>query len=136
VALEEGEPAVRVLGLDLKPARSGIAQNFDSMTGAPRLSVTAVGTALAPLHVQVRELERAVLHRVSRFGADVAFIEGTFSRRAGSDYGQHAAHFAVTHILWAKGIPWIDVAPAKLKIWATGSGSQRGASKVTKANVI
>ena len=127
---------MRVLGLDLKPARSGIAQNFDSMTGVPRLSVTAVGTALAPLHVQVRELERAILHRVQRFGADVAFIEGTFSRGSGSDYGQHAAHFAVSHLLWSKGIPWVDVQTGRVKIWATGSGSQRGATKVTKDKVI
>lgn len=129
---------MRALGLDLKPARSGIAQNYDSLTGVPRLSVTAVGTALAPLHLQVRELERAILHRVQRFGADVAFIEGTFSRPggSGSDYGQHAAHFAATHVLWSKGIPWVDVSPGKLKVWATGSGTLRGENKVTKDKVI
>ncbi len=127
---------MRALGWDLKPARSGIAQNFDSMTGVPRLSVTAVGTALAPLHVQVRELERAVLHRVTRFGADVAFIEGTFTKGRASDYGQHAAHFAATHVLWSKGIPWVDVQTGLVKMWATGSGSQRGATKVTKDKVV
>ncbi len=139
MAVEAGGVAViRVLGLDLKPARSGIAQNYDPATGVEALTVTAVGKPGRPLHVQIREIERAVLHRVSAFRADVAFIEGTFSRPggSGSDYGQHAVHFAATHILWAKGISWVDVAPGTLKVWATGSGALRGAGKVTKDRVI
>ncbi len=127
---------MRALGLDLKPARSGVAANYDSATGEPRLSVAAAGRALLPLHDQVRELERAILFRIRTHTPDVAFVEGTFSRGSSSDYGQHAAHFAVTHLLWARGIPWVDVATGLVKIWATGSGSQRGASKVTKDKVI
>lgn len=127
---------MRVLGLDLKPARSGIASNYDPDTGEEYLSVGAAGTALMPLHAQVRELERAILRRIKWHPADVVFIEGTFSRGSHSDYGQHAAHFAVTHLLWAKGIPWVDVTTGLVKIWATGSGSQRGATKVTKDKVI
>lgn len=127
---------MRLLGLDLKPARSGIAMNYDADTGEERLSVTAVGEALTPLHTQIRVLERAILHRVISHRPDVAFIEGTFSRAGGSDYGQHAAHFAVTHVLWARGVPWVDVSPGVLKIWATGSGSLRGDTKVTKGEVI
>jgi crossover junction endodeoxyribonuclease RuvC len=142
VAVEAGGVAViRVLGLDLKPARSGIAQNYDSDTGVPRLSVTAVGAGgITDLHAQVRVLERAILVRVSKPGIrpDVAFIEGTFSRPggSGSDYGQHAAHFAVTHLLHHFGVPWVDVSPGKLKVWATGSGALRGPNKVTKDKVI
>lgn len=127
---------LRVLGLDLKPARSGIASNYDPDTGDEYLSVGAAGTALMPLHAQVRELERAILRRVKRHPADVVFIEGTFSRGSHSDYGQHAAHFAVTHLLWAREIPWVDVSTGLVKIWATGSGSQRGATKVTKDKVV
>jgi crossover junction endodeoxyribonuclease RuvC len=127
---------VRILGLDLKPARSGIASNYDAATGEHRLSVTAAGTALIPIHEQVRELERAVFVRIRDHAPDVVFIEGTFSRGSQSDYGQHAAHFAVTHLLWARGIPWVDVQTGLVKIWATGSGSQRGATKVTKDKVI
>ena len=127
---------MRLLGLDLKPARSGIAANYDELTGEERLTVTAVGLSLRPLHEQIRDLERAILHRVIRHRPDCVFIEGTFSRAGGSDYGQHAAHFAVTHVLWARGIPWVDVTPGILKIWATGSGSQRGDTKVTKDHVI
>lgn len=127
---------MRAMGLDLKPARSGIAMNYDAATGEPRLSVAAAGRALVPLHEQVRELERAILYRVRDHAPDVVFIEATFSRGSNSDYGQHAAHFAVTHLLWARGIPWVDVTTGQVKIWATGSGSQRGASKVTKDKVI
>lgn len=127
---------MRVLGLDLKPARSGIAANYDSTTGVERLSVAAAGRSLIPLHDQVRELERAILFRIREHAPDVVFIEGTFSRGSNSDYGQHAAHFAVTHLLWSREIPWVDVQTGLVKIWATGSGSQRGASKVTKDKVI
>lgn len=127
---------IRVLGLDLKPARSGIAANYDFGTGKESLTVSAAGSSLTPLHMQVRELERAILHRVREHPADVVFIEGTFSRGSHSDYGQHAAHFAVTHLLWARQIPWVDVSTGLVKIWATGSGSQRGATKVTKDKVI
>jgi len=127
---------VRVMGLDLKPARSGIAMNYDPGTGERFLSVAAAGASLRPLHDQVRILERAILTRVDRWRPDVVFIEGTFSRGSHSDYGQHAAHFAVTHLLWSKGIPWVDVQTGLVKIWATGSGSQRGATKVTKDKVV
>lgn len=37
---------IRAMGLDLKPARSGIAQNYDTETGEARLSVAAAGRAL------------------------------------------------------------------------------------------
>ncbi len=128
---------MRALGLDLKPARSGIAMNYDSVTGGPRWSTVGVGAGkLAPLHLQIRHLERAVLARINNVGADVAFIEATFTKGRGSDYGQHAAHFAVTHLLWSKGIPWVDVQTGQLKMFATGSGSQRGATKVTKDKVL
>lgn len=130
-------PAFRALGLDLKPARSGVAQNYDTETGLARLSVAGVGRgSLSPLHDQVRDLERAILHRVKVHAPDIVFIEATFSRGSSSDYGQHASHFAVTHLLWSRGIPWVDVTTGQVKIWATGSGSQRGASKVTKDKVV
>jgi hypothetical protein len=127
----------RALGLDLKPARSGIAANYDFHSGAPRLSVASVGAGkLAPLHEQVRDVERHILFRVGAHRPDVVFVEGTFSRGSASDYGQHAVHFAVTHILWSMGIPWVDVQTGRVKMWATGSGSQRGPSKVTKDKVV
>lgn len=127
---------IRVLGLDLKPARSGIAMNYDMRTGDRALTVTAVGKSLVPVHDQVRIVERAILARVSTVKPDVAMIEATFSKGRHSDYGQIAVHFAVTHILWSLGVPWVDVSTGKVKMWATGSGSQRGASKVTKVMVV
>lgn len=125
----------RVMGLDLKPARSGIAMNY-GLNGKPFAHVSCVGKSLLPLHDQIRIVERAILTRIDPFRPDVVFIEGTFTRGSASDYGQHAVHFAVTHLLWAKGVPWVDVQTGRVKIWATGSGSQRGASKVTKDKVV
>jgi hypothetical protein len=127
---------IRVMGCDLKPARSGIAMNYDPDTGGPALTVAAVGKSLVPLHDQVRIAERAVLIRCNVIKPDVAFIEATFSKGRHSDYGQIAVHFAVTHILWSLGVPVVNVSTGKVKMWATGSGSQRGASKVTKVMVV
>lgn len=124
------------MGLDLKPARSGIATNYDSATGELWPNVACVGVSLKQLHEQVRVVERAVLARVRNYPPHVAFVEATFSKGRQSDYGQLGVHFAVTHVLWACGVPVVDVTTGKVKMWATGSGSQRGATKVTKDKVI
>ncbi len=131
---------IRVMGLDLKPARSGIAMNYAPDTGGQMLQVQCVGRGLVPLHQQIRTVERAIMARVGAVKPDVkpdvVFVEATFSKGRQSDYGQLAVHFAVTHILWSLHIPWVDVTTGKVKMWATGSGSQRGATKVTKDKVI
>lgn len=124
---------LRVLGLDLKPAGSGIARTFDS-DGSRRLSVTTVGMPMRPVYDQVDAVEYAV-RRALAAEPHIAAIEGTFSRPGGSDYGQHAVHFAVTRALRRRGVPWVDVAPSTLKVWATGSGATRGENKTTKDKV-
>lgn len=124
---------LRVLGLDLKPSRAGIARTHGS-DGEPRLSVAGVGVALRPLHEQIDLIEFNV-RRACDMKPDVVAIEGTFSRPGASDYGQHAVHFAITRLLWHRGIPYVDVAPATLKVWATGSGATHGENKVTKDKV-
>ena len=127
---------IRVMGLDLKPARSGIAMNYDQTSGALSAHVQCVGKSLVPLHEQVRIVERALIVRSNFHRPDIVFIEATFSKGRQSDYGQLGVHFAVTHVLWSLGIPWVDVTTGKVKMWATGSGSQRGATKVTKDKVV
>ncbi len=126
---------IRVMGLDLKPARSGIAINYDPGTGNRFPQVQCVGKTRT-LHEQVRIAERAVLARAQGYRPHVAFVEATFTKGRHSDYGQIAVHFAVTHLRWSLNVPWVDVTTGKVKMWATGSGSQRGKTKVTKDQVI
>jgi crossover junction endodeoxyribonuclease RuvC len=134
---------LRVIGLDLSTAASGMAQTHDS-TGQPRLSVRTIDTAKRPLHDQIDMIEMAVRKAcgwVNGFPAwpghrpDLVVVEGTFSREGGSDYPLHAVRANVLQWLHRQRIPYVDVQPLTLKMWATGSGATRGKNKVSKAGV-
>jgi crossover junction endodeoxyribonuclease RuvC len=112
--------ALKVLGLDLKPAGSGIARTHDS-DGELRRSVARIGRSLPSVYDQIDIVEYAV-RKACDAEPDIAAIEGTFSRPGASDYGQHAIHFAITRALRKRKVPWVDIAPATLKVWATGKG--------------
>lgn len=136
---------LRVVGLDLAPAASGIARTHDS-TGTPRLAVDPIRTNLLPLHRQIDHIEHAVRRACGVPPAGgrpdpaarphLVVIEGTFSRVGGSDYPLHAVRAVALQWLHRQRIPYVDVAPATVKVWATGSGATRGDNKVTKARVV
>jgi Holliday junction resolvasome RuvABC endonuclease subunit len=112
---------LRVLGLDLKPARSGVARTHAS-DGEPRLSVNGVGIGnLWSIYPQVRAVYSPIAKALN-MEPDLVVIEGTFSRPGGSDYGQHAVHFMVTELLDRRGIPFVNVSPKKLKVFSAGNG--------------
>lgn len=135
---------LRIVALDLSTASTAIAQTHKS-TGEAWLSVQTVpDTEGRPLHVQIDRIEMAVRQACGRGSGNVwlgpgqahlVVIEGTFSRPGGSDYPLHALHGNVKQWLYRCGIAYADVAPASLKVWATGSGATRGVNKVTKAKV-
>lgn len=139
---------IRAVGLDLSTAATAVASTHDAY-GQPFLSVfTVPDTAKRPLHEQVALIKRAV-RRVCGIGSartnpdapdlpDIVLIEGTFSREGApaQDYPLHAVHACVKQLLWEKRIPYKDVSPGTVKIWATGRGDMRGPSKVTKRDVV
>jgi crossover junction endodeoxyribonuclease RuvC len=137
---------LRLVGLDLSNAATAIAATHDP-NDTPFLSVyTVPGTAKRPLHDQIHVIGHHIRracgapsgNRPAGMRPDLVVIEGTFSRTGGhnSDYGLHALHSDVRQWLWRKEIPYAVVSPGTLKVWATGSGSSRGASKVTKRDVV
>lgn len=125
---------MRVIALDLSTSATAIAHTHDHH-GRPALAVRTIHTALRPLHEQIDTVWRDVVAAV-RCRPDLVVIEGTFSRPGASDYPLHALHGVVKQWLWSRGVPYVDVAPATLKVWATGSGATRGVNKVTKDRVI
>lgn len=135
---------LRVVALDLSPRATAIAHTHDSH-GDPRLAVRTLDTAMRPLHQQIDRIEIAVRRACGAPSAggrprpgcapDLVVVEGTFSRPGGSDYPLHAVRGCVLQWLYRQGIPYVDVAPATLKVWATGSGATSGANKVTKDKV-
>jgi crossover junction endodeoxyribonuclease RuvC len=135
---------LRVVALDLSTAATGIAATHAS-TGEPSLWATVLDTSKRPLHTQTDIIDVAV-RRACGFGSgnrplgggrvDLVVIEGTFSRQSGSDYPLHHVRAVVTQWLSRQRIAYATVQPTTLKVWATGSGSTRGATKVTKAQVV
>jgi crossover junction endodeoxyribonuclease RuvC len=120
---------LRMVALDLSTAATAIAATHDPR-GEPFLSTfTIPGTGGRPLHEQIA----AISHVVRRscgwaphgtvWQPDLAVIEGTFTRMNGSDYPLHALHSYIKQWLWQRSIPYVDVAPTTLKVWATGNGN-------------
>jgi crossover junction endodeoxyribonuclease RuvC len=148
VAAEEaGSEVIRplkVVALDISQKATAIAATHDPH-GEPFLGVfTIPGTAGRPLHEQVDAIEAKVRRSCGRgsdrkvWRPDVVTIEGTFDRPDGhnSNYALHALHAVIKQWLYRRGIPYVDVSPSKVKLWATGSGATRGVNKVTKDKVI
>lgn len=135
---------LRIVGLDLSNKATAISATHDP-NGQEFLSVyTVPGTSSLDLHEQVHVISRHVRRacgaasgsRPAGLPPDLVVIEGTFSRPGGSDYPLHALHSDIRQWLWRQYLPYVVVAPTTVKMWATGSGSVRGASKVTKRMVV
>ena len=129
---------LKVAGLDLSTAATALASTHDK-NGVPFLSVfTIPGTAVRPLHEQIAVIEKVVRRQLGGPSPwpDLVMIEGTFTRMSGSDYPLHALHANLKQWLWRQGVPYVDVSPSTLKVWATGSGATRGVNKVTKDKVV
>ena len=121
-----------VVGLDLA-AVSGIARTHDA-TGQPRLSVTTLDTTGKSLHQRI-DLTEGYVRQVcgARIGPrrpDLAVVEGTFSRPGAADYPLHAVRACILQWLHRQKVPCVEVAPATLKVFATGKG------KATKREVV
>jgi len=135
---------LRVVGLDLSTAATGIAATHAS-TGESHLWASVLDTSKRPLHTQTDIIDVAVRRAcgygsgnrpLSAVGVDLVVIEGTFSRGSASDYPLHHVRANVTQWLSRRGLAYVDVSPATLKIWATGSGASSGDNKVTKQQVV
>lgn len=134
---------LRIVALDLA-TDTGIARTHDT-DGQPRLAVDTLSAALLPLHQKIDLIEYRVRRTcgVPAYGGrpdprvkpDLVVIEGTFSRAGAADYVLHALHANVKQWMYRQGIPYVDVQPSTLKVWATGSGSTRGENKVGKDKV-
>lgn len=135
---------LRVAAFDIATA-TGRARTHDSH-GEPRLSADVIDTSLRPLLAQIDLIEIAVQRAcgVPDGGGpitpaarpDVVAVEGTFSRPGGADYPLHAMRAVPLQWLHRRRIPVVTVAPATVKVYATGSGATSGENKVTKREVV
>jgi crossover junction endodeoxyribonuclease RuvC len=135
---------LRIAAFDIASA-TGRARTHDSL-GEPRLSADTLHANMRPLHVQIDLIEMYVRRGcgVPKEGGpinpaarpDLVAVEGTFSRPGGSDYPLHAQRALPLQWLYRQQIPYVEVAPATLKVYATGSGATSGENKVTKTQVM
>lgn len=134
--------ALRMVALDLSTSKAGIAHTHWH-DGTPRLGCRSVNTGLVGLHDRIHRVlgDVAAVCGWSTGGFTTArphlvVVEGSFSRPGASDGPLHMLRGAVLHWLWTKQIPYVDVQPGTVKVWATGSGALKGENKVTKDKVI
>jgi crossover junction endodeoxyribonuclease RuvC len=141
--------ALRIVALDLSLTATGVAATHDHH-GRPAIRCSTVHTA------RTRHGQTDMDHqRVDQVLADVAvtcgWVGGQFTAArphlvvvewlplygAKGDATLRLAelHGVVKHWLHSKRIPYRDVRPVQLKIWATGSGSTRGDDAVSKVGV-
>jgi crossover junction endodeoxyribonuclease RuvC len=110
-------PGLRVIGLDLSLASTGVASN----AGWVHRIVTKPNTGAGHFD-RLRTIRAAVLDHVR--GADLVMVEGL---SLGSQTGQHMTRAGMWHLVMeaidAAGIPWAQVSPAGVKQYATGKGN-------------
>lgn len=123
-----------MIGLDLSTSSAGIAHTHWH-DGTPRLGCRTVKTGLHSLHRKIHHVLSDVA-AVAKSRPHLAVIEGSFSRPGASDGPLHMLRGVVLHWLWVQQIPYVDVQPSTVKVWATGSGATNGENKVTKDRVI
>lgn len=130
---------LRMLGLDLSLAKTAISRTHDHH-GEPALGVRTVRTSTnsadpRSVHKRINTVLANVAAAV-KCQPDLVVIEGTFMRGGGSDIPLISLRAVITQWLHNQGVQYVDVQPATVKVWATGSGATSGENKVTKDKVI
>jgi crossover junction endodeoxyribonuclease RuvC len=149
--------SLRLLALDLSLAGTGIAWNHH-WRGQPELGCQTVDTRRwVPKgidHRRIEQVRQAIKPFVDPAGSapghrppDLVVIEWlpevtTVDPVTGKVIGKGEAtlrtaelHGVIKHWLHAYEVPYVEVNPTHLQIYATGSGSKRGETKVTKEQV-
>ncbi|TDC35678.1 hypothetical protein E1211_15340 [Micromonospora sp. 15K316] len=133
---------LRMVALDLSTSKAGIAHTH--WQGKRQPMCRSVNTGLMDLHDKIARVLADVAAVCGwshgQFQPNsrphLAVVEGSFSRPGASDGPLHMLRGVVLHRLWTWRIPYVDVQPGTLKVWATGSGALKGENKVTKDKVI
>lgn len=127
---------LRVVALDLSLTGTGLAATHDhhDRPGLLCRTVRSPWGAERP-HDRLHDILADVAAAV-KCKPDLVVIEGASYGSSGNAVDQLAGlRWVVRHWLWSQRIPFTTVAPATVKVWATGSGATSGENKVTKRAV-
>ena len=130
---------VRALALDLSLAATGLARTHAS-NGEPRLSVTTLTpprNSTRPTLMDHRRVHTVFgeVAKAAKAGLDAVVIEWLPQIEGHGDATLRLAEMGgvIRHWLWGQGIPYVEIRPVHLKIYATGNG---GASKEDVAAAV
>jgi crossover junction endodeoxyribonuclease RuvC len=125
--------ALRIIGLDLSLTGTGIAWNTDHH-GRPTIGARTVHTGRRRGHDRLNEILVDVA-AACRARPHLVVLEDLFVGHNDNTLELAGLHGIVRHWLWTRTIPYALMAPATLKVWATGSGATRGPNAVHKMAV-
>lgn len=124
--------ALTVTGLDLSLTRTGIAHidiqkppTFNPKTQVTTHTITSTGTrkdTLPQRVARIRKLRNAICDQVCR-SALVVLEAPAFASNMGSVWDRAGLWHHVVAVLDAQGVPYVDVAPSRLKKFACGKGN-------------
>lgn len=127
---------LRLVGLDLSLTGTGAASTHDHH-GDPVLTCRTLASrwgADRP-HDRLNDI-LAGIAAVMRCEPHLVVVEAASYGSVGNAVDQLAGLRWITrHWLWSRGIRYVEMAPATVKVWATGSGATSGENKVTKQRV-
>jgi crossover junction endodeoxyribonuclease RuvC len=138
---------VRVIGLDISLASTGFADITNLYHDSHRyglkcrsIETDPIGTDLISVNARMQVITDRIVALIYQDGdgtiPTLVVVEGP---SMGSIQGSHNISgnwWRIVGRLLSTGLPVMQVAPGSLKLYATGSGSMRGATKVTKGMVV
>lgn len=116
-------PPIRVVGLDLSYANTGICELDNTRPVGPRcwhVRTPAANGNHARQRVILMEVDRAVHDAAQR--ADVVAIEGLYVGQNNNTLQLAGLHEIVKYHLWRQGVPYVMIQPATRAVYATGNG--------------
>lgn len=136
---------MRVVGLDISLSSTGFADITNLYPDAVRyglrsrsIATEASGTSLRGIHSRMSEISDRITRLI--YSGDhtpsLAVVEGPSMASLNGSHNLSGNWWRVVGRLLDNGIPVVQVAPGSLKLYATGSGSMRGPSKVTKQMIV
>lgn len=128
-------PRYRLAAADLALTATGLAWTHTDTGEQYGCRTAHTGTRRG--HPRIHLIWQHVQQVVTACRPDLVVIEGGY---VGGNSNANTLRLAelrgvITHWLYSRGVPYVQVPPACLKQWATGSGATRGKNKVAKDRV-
>lgn len=138
----------RVIGLDISLTSTGYAEITNVDPDAVRYGLTSRAIETSPVnnnptlrqrHTRARTAEDRITHLIydgSPVPALVVVEAPAYGAKFGDPHDRSGLWWGIVNRLMRDGLHVVEVSPGQVKLYATGSGSLRGATKVTKGMVV